>query len=134
MTTLDQITSSTSPLQVINATINKGPANNTEACLQHEITRLTGENFDLREKIENLGDTIKRLKRQLKAYMRKLNEAGVSDVKFDFNSEDLGKGVAAAADAADANASAGGAGSLNNNVVIRKKASTLYPNNLIYEL
>ena len=42
-------------LQVINATINKGPANNTEACLQHEITRLTGENFDLREKIENLG-------------------------------------------------------------------------------
>ena len=53
----------------------------------------------------------------------------MSDVKFDFNSEDLGKGVAAAAaDAADANASAGGgAGSLNNNVVIRKKASTHYP-------
>ena len=43
--------------QVINATINKGPANNTEACLQHEITRLTGENFDLREKIENLAST-----------------------------------------------------------------------------
>ena len=76
MTTLDPITSSTSPLQVINATINKGPANNTEACLQHEITRLTGENFDLREKIENLGDTIKRLKRQLKAYMKRLNDAG----------------------------------------------------------
>ena len=47
-----------------------------EACLQHENTRLTGENFDLREKIENLGDTIKRLKRQLKAYMKRLNEAG----------------------------------------------------------
>ena len=42
---------------MINATINKGPANNTEACLQHEITRLTGENFDLREKIENLAST-----------------------------------------------------------------------------
>lgn len=62
--------------QVINHAINKGPANNTEACLQHEITRLTGENFDLREKIENLSDTIKRLKRQLKAYMKKLNEVG----------------------------------------------------------
>ena len=105
--------------QVINATINKGPANNTEACLQHEITRLTGENFDLREKIENLGDTIKRLKRQLKAYMKKLNEAGVSDVKFDFNSEEMGKGIAAS-DAADANANA--AQTLNNNMpVIRKK-------------
>lgn len=62
--------------QVINNAINKGPANNTEACLQHEITRLTGENFDLREKIENLGDTIKRLKRQLKTYMKKLTEVG----------------------------------------------------------
>ena len=51
----------------------------------------------------------------------------MSDVKFDFNSEEMGKGVAAAADAADANASAGGAGSLNNNVVIRKKASPHYP-------
>ena len=57
-------------------TINKGPANNTEACLQHEITRLTGENFDLREKIENLNDTVKRIKRQLKSYMKKLNEVG----------------------------------------------------------
>ena len=58
--------------------INKGPANHTEACLQHEITRLTGENFDLREKIENLNETIKRLRKQLKAYMRKLNEVGAS--------------------------------------------------------
>ena len=98
--------------QVINATINKGPANNTEAILQHEITRLTGENFDL-------GDIIKRLKRQLKAYMRKLNEAGVSDVKFDFDSEDMGKGVAAS-DAADA-ANAGTPSLNNNNVVICKK-------------
>jgi predicted nucleic acid-binding Zn-ribbon protein len=62
--------------QVIHQTISKGPANQTEACLQHEITRLTGENFDLREKIENLNETIKRLKRQLKSYMKKLHEVG----------------------------------------------------------
>lgn len=62
--------------QVINQAISKGPANNTEACLQHEISRLTGENFDLREKIENLNETIKRLKKQLRSYMRKLNEVG----------------------------------------------------------
>ena len=58
----------------------------------------------------------------------------MSDVKFDFNSEDLGKGVAAAADAADAANAGAGAGSLNNNVVIRKKASALYPDNFICEL
>ena len=52
--------------QLIHQAINKAPANTTEACLQHEITRLTGENFDLREKIENLNENVKRLKRMLK--------------------------------------------------------------------
>ena len=64
--------------QVINQVINKGPANQVEACLQHEISRLTGENFDLREKIESLQETVKRIKRQLKAYMKKLNEVGAA--------------------------------------------------------
>ncbi len=64
--------------QVINQVINKGPANQVEACLQHEISRLTGENIDLQEKIEGLQETIKRLKRQLKAYMKKLNEVGAA--------------------------------------------------------
>ena len=62
--------------RVIQATINKGPVNNTEACLQHEITRLTGENFDLRERIETLSDTVKRQKKQMRNYMKKLNEFG----------------------------------------------------------
>ena len=47
--------------------------------------------------------------------MKKLNEAGVSDVKFDFNSEDMVKG-SVASDAAE------GASLNNNNMpVIRKK-------------
>ena len=46
--------------QLMHLAINKAPANTTEACLQHEITRLTSENFDLREKIENLNDNIRR--------------------------------------------------------------------------
>ena len=62
--------------QLIHQAINKTPANTTEACLQHEITRLTGENFDLREKIENLNENVKRLKRMLKSYMKRLEEAG----------------------------------------------------------
>ena len=44
--------------------------------MQHELTRLTGENFDLREKIENLNDTVKRLKKQLWNYRKKVAEAG----------------------------------------------------------
>ena len=35
-----------------------------------------GENFDLRETNENLADQIKRLKNQLKMYMRKVQENG----------------------------------------------------------
>ena len=37
---------------------------------------MTGENFDLREKIENLNDNVKRLKKMLKSYMKRLEEAG----------------------------------------------------------
>merc|ERR1719228_1053617 len=65
---------------VIQTNMNKAPSNQTEAYMQHELTRLTGENFDLREKIENLNDSVKRLKRQLKMYMKKLQESGVGHV------------------------------------------------------
>ena len=63
-------------MDVIEIFAGKGPANNTEACLQHEISRLTGENFDLREKIEVLQDHKKQLKLMLKTYRKKLAEAG----------------------------------------------------------
>ena len=58
--------------------------------------------------------------------MTKHSFLSVSDVKFDFNSEDMGKGGFAASDAAEAANAGGGAASLNNNnnmPVIRKKAS-----------
>ena len=61
---------------LIQQAIGKGPANNTEACLQHEISRLTGENFDLRERIETLNDHKKQLKLMLKTYRKKLADAG----------------------------------------------------------
>uniref|UniRef100_A0A0K2VG83 Myosin 5 [Tribolium castaneum] n=1 Tax=Lepeophtheirus salmonis TaxID=72036 RepID=A0A0K2VG83_LEPSM len=64
--------------QIINETINGSPTNQIEACLQHEITRLTGENFDLREKIEDQTDTNRRLKGQLKTYVKRLRECGAS--------------------------------------------------------
>jgi len=81
---------------LIQQAIGKGPANNTEACLQHEISRLTGENFDLREKIEVLQDHKKQLKLMLKTYRKKLAEAGEQV-------PDLSQAMAAAAAASQAN-------------------------------
>ena len=52
---------------VIQTNMNKSPSNQTEAYMQHELTRLTGENFDLREANDHKDDQVKRLKRQLKA-------------------------------------------------------------------
>ena len=46
------------------------------ACPPDLTCRLTGENFDLREKIKNLNDTVKRLKKQLKLYMKKISDSG----------------------------------------------------------
>ena len=89
---LDKLTKTCNEQQrVINQTINKGPTNNTEVCLQHEITRLTGENFDLREKIENLNDNIKRLKRQLRSYMKKLNDMGGMSISNHFSKDRVGQ-------------------------------------------
>ena len=77
-TELDKLrTLSADQQSVIQTNMNKSPSNQTEAFMQHELTRLTGENFDLREVNDNQGDQIKRLKRQLKVYMKKLQESGV---------------------------------------------------------
>merc|ERR1719410_2732303 len=62
---------------VIQTGMTKTPANQQEAFMQHELTRLTGENFDMREQNEAKEDQIKRLKRQVKMYMKRLQEAGM---------------------------------------------------------
>ena len=61
-----------------------GRTTNTEACLQHEITRLTSENFDLRERVEALNDNKRQYKRMLKAYMKKMSETGTPIPDIDF--------------------------------------------------
>ena len=61
-----------------------GRTTSTEACLQHEITRLTSENFDLRERVEGLNDNKRQYKRMLKAYMKKMSETGTPIPDIDF--------------------------------------------------
>ncbi|KAM7396859.1 hypothetical protein PAMP_019867 [Pampus punctatissimus] len=45
-----------------------------EASLKHEITRLTNENLELMEQQEQQDKTIRKLKKQLKLYMRKVED------------------------------------------------------------
>jgi len=62
--------------QLLQQNMKRNPASQTEAIMQHELQRLTGENFDLRERIEQLSEGNKRLKKQLKLYMKKLADYG----------------------------------------------------------
>ncbi|KAG1680851.1 Unconventional myosin-Va [Nymphon striatum] len=62
--------------KLLSDNLQKTPQDRTEAVMQHEITRLTGENLDLREKIDGLQEHVKKLKKQLKIYVKKLKESG----------------------------------------------------------
>jgi len=78
--------------QLLQTNMKRNPGSATEAIMQHELQRLTGENFDLLEKIENLSDQLKVIKKQLKIYMKKLEDRGGSftdneDVDQDSRSE-----------------------------------------------
>uniref|UniRef100_A0A667ZAJ5 Myosin VAb n=1 Tax=Myripristis murdjan TaxID=586833 RepID=A0A667ZAJ5_9TELE len=45
-----------------------------DASLQHEITRLTNENLDFMEQLDKEGKTIRKLKKQLKLYVKRVEE------------------------------------------------------------
>ncbi|KAF8788252.1 unconventional myosin-Va-like isoform X3 [Argiope bruennichi] len=64
--------------KLLSQNLKKTPQAQTEAILQHEINRLTGENVDLREKIDVLSDQIKKYKKQLKLYAKKVKDTGVT--------------------------------------------------------
>uniref|UniRef100_A0A2C9JPW2 Uncharacterized protein n=1 Tax=Biomphalaria glabrata TaxID=6526 RepID=A0A2C9JPW2_BIOGL len=54
--------------------LNLGPEAKIEATMQHEITRLTSENLDLRESMDKQSDQIRKLKKMLKVYAKKLKD------------------------------------------------------------
>ncbi|GAB6032023.1 myosin I [Chamberlinius hualienensis] len=61
--------------------LQKTPQAQTEAIMQHEITRLTSENLDLREKIDILQEQNRKLKKQLKICAKKLKESGAGGIE-----------------------------------------------------
>ncbi|KAM3938282.1 unconventional myosin-Vb isoform 2-T2 [Leptodactylus fuscus] len=67
--------------QVLLHAMQLSPEAQVELGLQHEITRLTNENLDLKELLEKSEKNEKKLKKQLKLYLKKVQESeGVTDI------------------------------------------------------
>ncbi|XP_064411640.1 unconventional myosin-Vb [Latimeria chalumnae] len=60
--------------QVLMQTLHLSPEARVEYSIQQEITRLTNENLDLKELVEKLEKNEKKLKKQLKIYMKKAQD------------------------------------------------------------
>uniref|UniRef100_A0A4W5MKP1 Myosin VA n=1 Tax=Hucho hucho TaxID=62062 RepID=A0A4W5MKP1_9TELE len=66
--------------QLLAQNLQLPPEARIEASLQHEITRLTNENLDLMEQLEKQDKTIRKLKKQLKVFSKKIGEMGAGQV------------------------------------------------------
>ncbi|NWJ03104.1 MYO5B protein, partial [Crypturellus undulatus] len=66
--------------QAFLQTLQLSPEVQVEFGLQQEITRLTNENLDLKELLEKLEKNEKKLKKQLKIYMKKIQDFEASQV------------------------------------------------------
>ncbi|XP_066568297.1 unconventional myosin-Vb isoform X1 [Amia ocellicauda] len=64
--------------EMLNQTLSLSPEAQVEFSIQQEITRLTNENLDLKELVEKLEKNERKLKKQLKIYMKKVQELEVS--------------------------------------------------------
>uniref|UniRef100_A0A8D2CNZ4 Myosin VA n=1 Tax=Sciurus vulgaris TaxID=55149 RepID=A0A8D2CNZ4_SCIVU len=60
--------------QLLAQNLQLPPEARIEASLQHEITRLTNENLDLMEQLEKQDKTVRKLKKQLKVFAKKIGE------------------------------------------------------------
>ncbi|XP_076436047.1 unconventional myosin-Va-like isoform X2 [Babylonia areolata] len=69
---------------------NLGPEAKIEATMQHEITRMTSENLDLRETIDKQTDQIRRLKKMLKVYAKKLKDGEAEEIAAVLDKEEGG--------------------------------------------
>lgn len=63
--------------RILSANLTSTPQSQSEAFMQHEITRLTTENLDLTDKNDILGESVRKLKKQVKVLLKKLKEAGL---------------------------------------------------------
>ncbi|XP_067654116.1 unconventional myosin-Va-like isoform X2 [Haliotis asinina] len=74
--------------KLIGQNLTLGPEARIEATMQHEITRLTGENLDLREMIDKQSDQIRKLKKMLKVYSKKLKDGEAAEIQAELEQEE----------------------------------------------
>ncbi|XP_058012453.1 unconventional myosin-Va [Ahaetulla prasina] len=67
--------------QLLAQNLQLPPEARIEASLQHEITRLTNENLDLLEQMEKQDKTVRKLKKQLKVFAKKIDELEVGQME-----------------------------------------------------
>ncbi|XP_072134316.1 unconventional myosin-Va isoform X3 [Mobula birostris] len=67
--------------QLLAQNLQLPPEARIEASLQHEITRLTNENLDLMEQLEKQDKTVRKLKKQLKVFAKKIGELEVGQTE-----------------------------------------------------
>ncbi|XP_047426087.1 unconventional myosin-Vb isoform X1 [Mugil cephalus] len=60
--------------EILNYTMSLSPEAQVEFSVQQEITRLTNDNLDLKELVEKLEKNERKLKKQLRIYMKKVQE------------------------------------------------------------
>ncbi|KAK7096542.1 hypothetical protein V1264_005826 [Littorina saxatilis] len=84
--------------KLINKNLSLGTEAKIEATMQHEITRMTSENLDLRETIDKQSDQIRKLKKMLKIYAKKLKDGEAAEIVAELEQDDGGgKGAAVGA-------------------------------------
>ncbi|TMS08761.1 Unconventional myosin-Vb [Larimichthys crocea] len=64
--------------EILNYTSSLSPEARVEFSIQQEITRLTNDNLDLKELVEKLEKNERKLKKQLRIYMKKVQELEAS--------------------------------------------------------
>ncbi|XP_060573083.1 unconventional myosin-Va-like isoform X4 [Ruditapes philippinarum] len=74
--------------KLIQQSLSMTPDAKIEATMQHEITRLTSENLDLREVIDKQADQIRKLKKMLKVYAKRMKDGEAAEIQAELEKEE----------------------------------------------
>ncbi len=64
--------------ELLTGALNRNPQSQSEAVLQHEITRAISDNLELQTKNDGLAEQVKKLKLKLKYFDKKMSDAGLT--------------------------------------------------------
>ncbi|KAM7392264.1 hypothetical protein PAMA_007401 [Pampus argenteus] len=79
--------------EILNYTMSLSPEAQVEYSVQQEITRLTNDNLDLKELVEKLEKNERKLKKQLRIYMKKVQELEVTPAQTSSSKPELSRQV-----------------------------------------